>query len=177
MRATVRLELRNDAGEIVEIRRARNSVMKSGAQLLANLFTGNGSKGITHMGVGISGEAEEGTFIREALTTDGDAADALTGGSETPIAPADFVVKADADRRVILVQVHATLPKSAAVGTLREAALLSVETVPLPDDLNGFSFVTTLYNRVTFAPIRKQDDHELTMFWEVTFPYGDLNWL
>jgi hypothetical protein len=176
MRATVRLELRNDAGDIVDVRRAKNSVMKSGAELLANLFTGKGSKGITHMGVGSSGEAEEGTFVRDALTA-GDGPDALAGGSETAIAPEDFVVKADADRRVIIVQVHATLPKSAAVGTLREAALLSQETEPLPNDLNGFLLVTKLYNRVTFAPIKKQDDHELTMFWEVTFPYGDLNWL
>jgi hypothetical protein len=162
MRATVRLELRNDAGEIVDVRRVKNSVMRSGAELLANLFAGQGTKGITHMGVGISGEAEEGTFVREALTTTGDAPDALTGGSETPIAATDFAVKADAERRLIVVQVRATLPKSAAIGTLREAALLSE---------------ATLYNRVTFAPIRKQDDHELTMFWEVTFPYGDLNWL
>jgi hypothetical protein len=34
-----------------------------------------------------------------------------------------------------------------------------------------------LYNRVTFAPIQKGDDHELTLFWEITFPYGDLQWL
>jgi hypothetical protein len=177
MRATVRLELRNDAGAIVGVRHARNSVMKSGAELVANLFTGKAGKGITHMGVGLSGEAEDGTFVRETLTTAGDEPDALTGGFLAPIAPVDFVVKADADRRLIVVQVHATLQKSVAVGTLREAALLSQETMPLPDDLNGLSFVTKLYNRVTFAPIRKQDDHELTMFWEVTFPYGDLNWL
>jgi hypothetical protein len=177
MRATVRLELRNEAGEIIDVRRAKNSVMKSGAELLAGLFTGTASKGITHMGVGISGEPENDAFTREALTTAGDAPDALVGGSETPITPADFTVKADAERRVIVVQVHATLPKSAAVGTLREAALISQETGPLPGGFNGILFVTKLYNRVTFAPIKKQDDHELTMFWEVTFPYGDLNWL
>jgi hypothetical protein len=34
-----------------------------------------------------------------------------------------------------------------------------------------------LYNRVTFAPLEKKNDHELTMFWEVTFPYGDLQWV
>ena len=27
------------------------------------------------------------------------------------------------------------------------------------------------------CPILKGDDHELTMFWEITFPYGDLQWL
>ena len=34
-----------------------------------------------------------------------------------------------------------------------------------------------LYNRVIFAPIEKGADHELTLFWEVAFPYGDLQWL
>ena len=34
-----------------------------------------------------------------------------------------------------------------------------------------------LYNRVVFAPVDKGDDHELTLFWEVEFPYGDLQWL
>ena len=34
-----------------------------------------------------------------------------------------------------------------------------------------------LYNRVTFAPVTKGDDHELTLFWEVEFPFGDLQWL
>jgi hypothetical protein len=34
-----------------------------------------------------------------------------------------------------------------------------------------------LYNRVTFAPVQKADDHDLTLFWEVSFPYGDLHWL
>jgi hypothetical protein len=30
---------------------------------------------------------------------------------------------------------------------------------------------------VVFAPVDKGDDHELTLFWEVEFPYGDLQWL
>src|SRR3954452_12573903 len=104
MRATVRLELRNEGGEIIDVRRAKNSVMKSGAELLANLFNGKVSKGITHMGVGISGEPENDAFVRESLTTAGDSPDALTGATDTPIVLADFTVKADAERRVIVVQ-------------------------------------------------------------------------
>jgi hypothetical protein len=34
-----------------------------------------------------------------------------------------------------------------------------------------------LYNRVVFPPLDKRDDHELTLFWEVEFPFGDLQWL
>ena len=38
---------------------------------------------------------------------------------------------------------------------------------------NGLS-ATVLYNRVIFSPINKDGSHELTLFWEITFPYGDL---
>jgi len=66
----------------------------------------------------------------------------------------------------VRVRVRGTVPAAAAVGTIREAALVS---------RSGDN--ATLYNRVTFSPIQKTDDHELTLFWEVGFPYGDLQWL
>ena len=65
-----------------------------------------------------------------------------------------------------LVRVRGTIPAADAVGTLREAALMA---------RSGDS--VQLYNRVIFAPIEKGNDHELTLFWEVGFPYGDLQWL
>jgi len=166
MRATVRLELRNAAGSVIDVRHAKNSVMKGGAQLIANLFSGQATTGITHMVVGLSGDPESDPFSSTALTTTGGTPDALTGGNETAIIPADFIIKTDAVKRLVIVQLHATLPPPAGVGTLREAGLISKVAAQ-----------TTLYNRVTFAPIEKQNDHELTMFWEVTFPYGDLNWM
>ena len=67
---------------------------------------------------------------------------------------------------MVRVKLRGTLPAPAAVGTIREAGLISHD---------GDS--AALYNRVTFAPITKGNDHELTMFWEVSFPYGDLQWL
>ena|SRR5258706_8269560 len=168
MRATVRLELRRtDDDTLVDVRHAKNSVMRGGAELVANLFAGKPGAGITHMGVGISAEAENDDFVRTGLTTAGDAPDTLTGDTEAVIAPADVTIHTDAERRMVIVQINATLPKAAAIGTLREAGL-----VAHPADVPA-----VLYNRVTFAPIRKSGDHELTMFWEVTFPYGDLNWM
>jgi hypothetical protein len=166
MRASVRLELRNEDGSVAGVRQARNSVMRGGAELIASLFSGTANGGITHMGVGISAEPESDTFSRTALTTAGDAPDALTGDTEAPVTGADFVVRVDETRRLAIVEVHATVPKGAAVGTLREAGLIA---------RGGAQPV--LYNRVTFAPIAKKSEHELTMFWEVTFPYGDLNWM
>lgn len=167
MRATVLIEVRTNEGEVVETRFARNSVMRTGAELLARLFSQGGTAGITHMAVGTSSTEETGTFETTALKNDADeGTPVLTGGTETAVSPGDFTVETDLDKRVVRVRVRATLPNAAAVGTLREAGLVG--------RTGDASF---LYNRVIFAPIEKRNDHELTMFWEVTFPYGDLNWI
>lgn len=166
MRATVRMELRNGGGDLIESRFAKNSVMAGGAALVANLFCGKAAAAITHMGVGISAEPETDSFATKELKTTGDSPDAIKGATETAIAPSDFTITTDEAKRLVIVRLHATLPKTAAVGTLREAGLLS-----------RAGDARTLYNRVTFAPIAKGNDHELTLFWEVTFPYGDLNWM
>lgn len=160
MRGRIRLELKATNGETVEVREASNAVMRAGGQLVARLFTGQG-KPITHMGVGTSDAPEPDTFATVSLSND--AGSPLSGGTEAAIPPEAFVIDLDETRRVVRVRVRATLPLAAAVGTVREAGLLS------RDGANA-----VLYNRVTFAPIPKGNDHELTMFWEVNFPYGDL---
>lgn len=157
MRAQLRIEVRRrGGGELVAVREAPNAVLQGGATLLARLFARQGG-GITHMGVGTSDAPEGETFATAAL------ADAV----EVPIAPEAFQIEApDALRRVVRVRVRATVPAPDAVGTIREAALLSRD-----------GDAATLYNRVTFAAIDKGDDHELTLFWEIGFPYGDLQGL
>jgi hypothetical protein len=154
-------------GAIVAVRRADNSVMRGGAELVARLFTGTGAP-ITHMGVGTSDAEETDAFATTALANAAEGgADPLAGGTEAPIPAEAFTITTDETRRVVLVRVRATLPPAAAVGTVREAGLLSRREGADP----------VLYNRVTFAPIPKGSDHELSLFWEVTFPYGDLQWL
>jgi hypothetical protein len=167
MSATLRIELRTLDGAIVEVRRAHNAVMRTGAALIADLFAGRGTP-ITHMGVGTSDTPETGAYDTLQLSNEaaGDEAP-LQGNTEVQIPPESILPAiVDETRRVVRVQVRATLPAEAAVGRVREAGLLA---------RNDEGAV--LYNRVTFAPIDKGDDHELTMFWEVSFPYGDLQWL
>lgn len=164
MRARLHLELRTLGGELVEERTAYNAVLQSGAQLLADLFTGQG-KAITHMGVGTNDAPETEAYNTPALTND--PSDPLEGATEAEIPTGDFLAtEVDTTRRVVKVRVRATLPAAAAVGVVREAALLSRD-----------GDIVKLYNRVTFAPVKKGGDHELTLFWEVSFPYGDLQWL
>ena len=167
MSATVRIELIDKDGTLLEVRQAHNAVMRSGAQLIANLFSGKG-KGITHMGVGTSDAIESEAYdtVKLSNLAVGDLAP-LAGDIEAPIPPDSFSAPViDDTKRVVRVKLRGTLPAPAAVGTIREAGLIS------KDDAGE-----VLYNRVTFAPITKGNDHELTMFWEVSFPYGDLQWL
>lgn len=156
MRAQLRIELRRTDGELIAVRQAHNSVLQSGAGLLAKLFARQGA-GITHMAVGSSDTPETEAFATAALT----------GATEVAIAPDAFQIDPpDAVKRVVRVRVRATVPAPAGVGTIREAALVARD-----------GDAATLYNRVIFAPVDKADDHELTLFWEVGFPYGDLQWL
>jgi hypothetical protein len=163
MLAKLRLELRDRGGGLIATRAAHNAVLTSGATLLARLFAGTaGIVGITHMAVGANDAPEGDGFATATLDTTG-----LSGATDAPVGPEAFQIDAvDPVKRVVRVRVRATIPANGAIGTIREAALVSRR-----DD------TSTLYNRVIFAPIEKADDHELTLFWEVGFPYGDLQWL
>lgn len=165
MKAWLEVALTDRHGRVVQRRREHNAVMESGAQLIADLFAGFGD-GITHMGVGTNGLAPDDVAISAlANEADGDVP-ALTGDTTAPIPGTAFSTTVIPEKRVVRLRVRGTLPDDAAVGTIREAGLLSVS-----DD------ETVLYNRVVFAPISKGDDHELTLFWEIDFPFGDLQWL
>ena len=156
MRAQLRVELTDREGRLVTAREAHNAVLRSGAELLARLFSGQGT-GITHMAVGGSDAPESENFATASLE----------GATEVAIPPEAFQVDPpDPVKRVVRVRVRATVPSAGAVGTIREAALVSRS-----------GNAATLYNRVVFAPIEKANDHELTLFWDVGFPYGDLQWL
>jgi hypothetical protein len=165
MKGRLHLQLVTPSGERVE-RRAGNAVMRGGGELIARLFSGKGSP-ITHMGVGTGDAPESEAFARDALGNGGvDGVEPLTGGTDVAIPPDAFTLDTDATRRLVWVRLRVTVPGAVAVGTIREAGLLS-----------RAGDTTVLYNRVTFAPVTKRSGDELTLFWEVSFPYGDVQWL
>ncbi|GAA2152632.1 hypothetical protein FHX52_0800 [Humibacillus xanthopallidus] len=165
MTATLHLQVTAGDGTVVDERCAHNTVMASGARLIADLFAGTGSP-ITHMGVGTSDAAPDDVNVAAlSNAADGDAAP-LDGATLGAIPPAAFVATIVPERRVVQVRVRGTLPADAAIGRIREAGLVSQSD-------SG----SVLYNRVVFPPVDKRDDHELTLFWEIEFPFGDLQWL
>jgi hypothetical protein len=153
-------------GRVVAARRADNAVMRGGGELVARLFSGSGGAPITHVGVGIRDTPESDPFATTGLSNvEADGAVPLTGALEVAVPSEAFAIDVDADKRVVWVRLRTTLPANAAVGTIREAGLLSRS-----------GDTATLYNRVIFPPVVKRAEDELTLFWEVSFPYGDLQW-
>ena len=169
MRGRLRVELKRLDGELVGVRQACNTVMRGGAQMVAELFAGQGGP-ISHMGVGTSDAAPEDVSVTALQNVEVGESPPLEGATTTPVSPGSVRFEVQETRRLVTVRLRATLPADAAVGRIREAGLLQRTT---PDEGEP---VDRLYNRVIFAPIDKGDDHELTLFWEVDFPFGDLNW-
>lgn len=165
MRGTLHLTLTDHRGHVVAGRRSRNTVLRAGGRLVADLFTG-GAGPVTHMGVGTSDADPTSVTVTALANDDGEGGAGLAGPTTAPIPAEAFSTTVDEQTRRVLVRARATLPDDAAVGTVREAGLIA-----RTDDGD------VLYNRVTFAPLDKGDDHEMTLFWEVEFPYGDLSWL
>jgi hypothetical protein len=165
MRGILHLELSRSDGSVVATRDARNTVLRSGGELVAGLFTGSAGP-ITHMAVGTSDADPTSVDVTALANDDGNGAPGLTGATVAAIPPEAFGIAVDAELRRVVVKVRATLPDDAAIGTVREAGLMSRQGA-----------TDILYNRVIFPPVTKSDDHDLTMFWEVEFPFGDLQWL
>lgn len=171
MRGQLVIHLYASDGRLLEERRSHNAVLKSGGELVARLFAGQLAGGITHMGVGTNDTPEGDTFGTTALANAA-GADALTGDTEVAITPDQISVQPpDETTRTVKVRIRGTLPAAAAVGTIREASLMSRASAPGAPEAPA---AAVLYNRVVFPPLTKGSDHDLTLFWEITFPYGDL---
>ncbi|GFG52575.1 hypothetical protein [Mycolicibacterium agri] len=165
MRAQLKVELRDRDGALLATRAAHNTVLRTGGRLIADLFSGGGAP-ITHMAVGTSDADPTSVAVTALGNDDGTGQPGITGDTATEIPSEAFEVDVDEPHNRVLVKVRATLADAAGVGTLREAALMSRQ--------NGND---VLYNRVVFPPITKGNDHDLTLFWEIEFPFGDLQWL
>ena len=163
-------ELRDPGGTPAGRRRAHNAVLAGGAQLVADLFRGAGGAGpVNRMTVGANPAPELPPFTSTDLSASSPDGGQLSGPRDVALASDAFAVEVDADRRRIVVTARAVLPAGdAAAGTglhgpVAEAALLH----------QAGDGTRRLYNRVTFKPVDKRAEQELSLFWEVSFPFGD----
>jgi len=159
-------ELRDRDGTTIARRRAHNAVLSGGAQLVADLFRGAAAVGpVNRMTVGADPAPEVPPFATTELSASSPDTGELSGERDVELAPEAFAVTVDAEGRRILVTARAVLPADAAGlhGPVAEAALLH----------QGEDGARRLYNRVTFEPIDKRAEQELSLFWEIAFPFGD----
>ena len=143
------------AGETVVRRRAQNIVLERGAHLLASLFAGaDGTGPIDRMGVGFAQEAADVTTTGLKAPDDPDIpAAALSSAVEAD----DFTIATDPDARLVRVTVAALFKPSTELKGVTEAGLFAGER---------------LYNQVVFEPVTLHPGQDVTLFWEIDFPFG-----
>lgn len=130
-------------------RRARNSVLRSGADLVAKLFAGQLTTPIDRIGVGFGTDPlpPDGTALRP-----GDADPATLTGS---VAATDFTVTPGDD--AVRVSITATFTPTVALDGVTEA---------------GLGAGDVLYNHVLFDPVLLEAGQAVSFFWDIDFPFG-----
>jgi hypothetical protein len=170
IRGTLRIELRGPAGEVVQRRNGSNTVVRSGAELVGALFSGAVATPINGMAVGTNAQPLAPPYEVTSLTTVDESGQPLQGTTAVALAADDTKIETlDGEMRV-RISIRGVLPPEAALahdgGTsfIGEAALgvLTTEGTKL----------SKIYNRVVFDPIPKGKQHELALYWEISFPYG-----
>lgn len=142
----VRIILEDGKGKVIDKREVKNTIVRSGRELVAKLFCGEATDPIGQVGVG-----SDGTATKDADT-----------GLKKEISPrvdigyiAGQTKYTTTEEGSVKVSLSATFDDNNGVGALSEAGI--------------FSKAGVLYNRVTFAVINKAKGHRLTLNWEITF--------
>jgi hypothetical protein len=169
----LRLEVRDARGRVVERRAAGNSVMRSGAALVADLFRGAVATPVNGMAVGISAEPPAAPYDSTALTTtNSDGTPALTRFA-VPIAADAMAVEVLSDLFKVRVRVRAVVPADAANSPDAQAISVEIGEAALGVLAADGQSLATLYNRVVFEPVAKTRDQELALYWDIDFPFGN----
>jgi hypothetical protein len=164
-------ELREPGGPVLCRREARNTVLRSGAELIADLLSGRAAIPINAVAVGIDPEPSAPPYERSALTT------ALDGSpvSENvvqPISVADAEPEKADDDFQIKLRFRSVLPPGLGAPLADDAPAAESGEAALGVLAEDGQSLARIYNRVVFEPIPKRREHELSLYWEISIPYG-----
>lgn len=169
---TLVAELREPGGPVVARRRASNTVLRSGAELLGALFTGKELTPVNGMAVGLSSDPSGPPYEVATLTTKDGGGNALVNQPAVAIPATDFVVETLANEFRVRVSLRGLLPASHGVSpnASQETVLLGEAALGVlaPDGQS----LARIYNRVVMDPLPKSRKQELALYWEISFPYG-----
>lgn len=159
-------------GIVLAERRAKNTVLRSGAELVAALFEGSITTPVNAMAVGLDPTPSEPPYETSGLTVTATDGTVVLERAAAALAADAVTTSTDIENFRIRLTVHGVIPADRAVSP--DADIESVEIgeaalgVLAPD---GES-LAQIYNRVVFEPLPKRRSHELAFYWEVDFPYG-----
>ena len=149
------LLLVRDRGLTVARRRGSNMVLRAGATLIANLFTGaGGAKAVDTVGIGFA--TAPGGAEATALTPPPAAANIPAAALRTALTAGAFQVVTD-QAGVVQVKIAAVFSPTQELANVTEAGLLSG---------------STLYNQVIFEPVALHVGQNVTVCWQIDFPFG-----
>lgn len=153
-RGRLHLSVRSGSGALITERHACNIVLRQGAAIVANLFSGQaGAVAINNVQVGFGQEGA--TAETNALVPPDDATIPATA-LISAIAPSDFTVVTDKPDGV-QVLVSSVFKPTLLLTDVTEAGLLAGDK---------------LYNQVVFEPVTLRPGQDVTLFWEIDFPFG-----
>ena len=151
--------LRDGRGRVLASRRAHNTVVRSGSRIVAELFAGRRAAPVNGVAVGANPLPLSAPYVLNALSSKG-----IEGATAVALTPDSFEVDELPKEQRTRVRIETVLPRGTAIGRLAEAALGVLAA-------DGSS-LEHIYNRVVFDPLPKERDHELALYWEISFPYG-----
>jgi hypothetical protein len=152
-RGRLLMRVNSSGGELVAERRVNNIVLRQGATIVAKLFAGvPTASAVTHVQLG---------FAREAA-----------GPDTTALTPPDPPIPEENLRAAIAAESFRIIDDNLAAIKVAINALFR-PTIELKDVSEaGLIAGTSLYNQVVFEPVTLRPGQDITLFWEVDFPFG-----
>jgi hypothetical protein len=172
LRGKLTVERRGPEGVPSLVRRARNTVVRSGAGLVGALMSGRAATPINGMAVGTNAQPLAPPYELTRLTTVTETGAPIVEHTAA-LTPDAFTVEDLPSEQLTRITVRGVIPRQGALpaGTDPGRSALIGEAALGVLDVAGTA-LATLYNRVVFEPIPKGPAHELVLYWEITLPYG-----
>jgi hypothetical protein len=146
------LTIRDERGEVVATRAAKNRVLRGGAEVIAGLFAGTRDVPIDKVRLGFGQATIDPTSDK---LTPPPTPDIPAAALEAPVAKEHFTVRPGDGQ--VTVDVAAPFTPSQNIDGVSEAGLVSGDV---------------LYNQVIFEPVNLRTGQVVTFFWQIDFPFG-----
>lgn len=160
MRGQVMLRLTDERGWLVHQQLCRNRIVRSGRQLVAQLFggvaAGTPPTSVTHMavGTGSTAPADDQTALVAERAPRKAIAEVTYSDFDEPQPGGGTVRRVRASLRAVFDFAEAN-----GADPLREAGIFT----------SGAPGGGVMYNRVLFDPVTKSNAFQLTLLWDITF--------